>query len=302
MLRKIYEQPSTGNSSFPGIASCGRYSPFTAKRLELTGIFMKKQPIFQVDAFASRLFDGNPAAVCPLEKWLPDALMQSIASENNVSETAFFVPDNDVYHIRWFTPNTEVALCGHATLASAFIIFEHFKPAADAAHFSSQSGALCVRKKEDKLELDFPALPFTLITPSSELISIIGMQPVEVFESTFDTLVILENEQAVRNALPNLERLAKLPCRGLILSAQTQTGDIYSRCFYPGCDVPEDPVTGSAHCVIAPYWSEQSGKQTFRAVQGLKRQGELFCHIKGNRVFMAGSCQLYLQGKICLPE
>lgn len=262
---------------------------------------MQRQPLFHVDAFASRLFEGNPAAVCPLEKWLPDEIMQSIAMENNLSATAFLVQDGDTWQIRWFTPNTEVALCGHATLASAFVVFSFFELAASEVHFTSQSGALCVRKQDDKLELDFPALPYTKITPSPEWTSALGVHPVEVLENKFDVLVILDNEQAVRDVQPDMDTIGKLPYRRFIVSAHTRHDEIYSRCFYPGCDVPEDPVTGSAHCVIAPYWSERLGKKTFRAIQGLKRQGEMLCHIRGNRVFMAGTCQLYLQGQMFLP-
>ncbi|KTD04427.1 epimerase [Legionella geestiana] len=263
---------------------------------------MKKQPIFQVDAFTSFLFGGNPAAVCPLKEWLPDDLMQSIAMENNLSETAFLVQEGDYYQIRWFTPNTEVALCGHATLASAFVVFEFLNPAAKQLNFNSQSGELRVTKHNDKLEMDFPALPYTKITPASELIEAIGMHPAEVYESTFDLLVILNNEEDVRNARPELDVIGKWPSRGVILSAPDSHGGVYSRCFYPGCDVPEDPVTGSAHCVIAPYWSERLGKNTIQAIQGLKRQGALLCRVQDNRVFMSGSCKLYLQGHIFYPE
>lgn len=262
---------------------------------------MRKLSIFQVDAFTTRLFGGNPAAVCPLTDWLSHDEMQSIAYENNLSETAFFVLEGEHYKIRWFTPNQEVALCGHATLASAFIIFEKLGHKKDFIIFNSQSGELIVKKKVDILQMDFPALPFTAISSSPVLLDALNVHPLETYESTFDLLFILASEQEVEEANPNLHEISQLSNRGIILSALTAAGKIYSRCFYPGCNVPEDPVTGSAHCVIAPYWCQRLGTTSIHAIQGLKRKGELACQIIKNRVLLSGACQLYLEGHIFIP-
>lgn len=262
---------------------------------------MKKQPIYQIDAFSSELFGGNPAAVCPLSHWLSDEQMQSIAAENNLSETAFIFPEGEHYQIRWFTPNTEVALCGHATLASAFVVFEFLDHKKEHIVFNSKSGELRVKKNAGLLQMDFPALPYTKITPTTSLLNALKVQPVEVYESTFDLLIILENEHDVKEARPDLSAISELSHRGVILSAPASQADVYSRCFYPGCDVPEDPVTGSAHCVITPYWSKRLGKNKIHATQGLKRKGDLWCEVAKDRVFLSGSCQLYLQGHIFLP-
>jgi PhzF family phenazine biosynthesis protein len=262
---------------------------------------MKKQPIYQIDAFSSELFSGNPAAVCPLSHWLSDDQMQSIAAENNLSETAFILPEDEHYQIRWFTPNTEVALCGHATLASAFVVFEFLGHKKEQIVFKSKSGELRVKKNASLLQMDFPALTYTKITPLPSLLKALKVRPVEVYESTFDLLIILENELDVKEARPDLYAISELNNRGVILSAPASQADVYSRCFYPGCDVPEDPVTGSAHCVIAPYWSSRLGKNKIHAIQGLKRKGELLCEVARDRVLLSGSCQLYLQGHIFLP-
>ncbi len=263
---------------------------------------MIKQSIFQVDAFTSTLYMGNPAAVCPLESWLDDRLMQLIARENNLSETAFIVPDGAHYQIRWFTPNTEVDLCGHATLASAFVLFEVLGHQGKEILFKSNSGILTVKKEGDLLQMDFPALPFTKIDPSTALIEAIKITPDEVYQSTFDTLCIFNDAELIKQAKPDLNALANIACRGIIFSAPATESDVYSRCFYPGCDVPEDPVTGSAHCVIAPYWCARLNKQKIHARQGGSRQGELWCELKGERVLLSGYSQLYLEGKIQIPS
>jgi PhzF family phenazine biosynthesis protein len=226
--------------------------------------------------------------------------MQSIATENNLSETAFILPEGEHYQIRWFTPNTEVALCGHATLASAFVVFECLGHKQEQIVFNSKSGELRVKKNASLLQMDFPALPYTKITPLPSLLKALKVQPVEVYESTFDLLIILENERDVKEARPDLYAISELKNRGVILSAPANQADVYSRCFYPGCDVPEDPVTGSAHCVIAPYWGSRLGKNTIHAIQGLKRKGELLCEVTKDRVLLSGSCQLYLEGHIFL--
>ncbi|KTD11336.1 PhzF family phenazine biosynthesis protein [Legionella jamestowniensis] len=261
---------------------------------------MSKQPMYQVDAFTTTLFGGNPAAVCPLEEWLDEQLMQSIATENNLSETAFITKEGDHFHIRWFTPNSEVALCGHATLASAYVIFEKLGYPGNSLVFQSLSGELRVARQGAALQLDFPALPYTEIKPSPALLAAMNIVPKAVYESTFDLLVICDDEKDVQKAQLDLNAISQLQNRGVILSAPSTQFDVYSRCFYPGCDVPEDPVTGSAHCVIAPFWSERLGKKTIHALQGLKRQGELICEVKNDRVLLTGECCLYLEGAITL--
>lgn len=261
---------------------------------------MKNQVMYQVDAFTSTLFSGNPAAVCPLSEWLSDDLMQAIANENNLSETAFIVREGEHYRIRWFTPNAEVALCGHATLASAFVVFEMLGHESDTVIFNSLSGQLQVTKQQEQLQMDFPALPYKPITPSPALLNAMNVSPKEVYESTYDLLLIFDDEMKVKEAKLDLNAIAQLQNRGVILSSPSTTADVYSRCFYPGCDVPEDPVTGSAHCVIAPYWSKRFGKKSIHALQGGKRQGELLCEVKGDRVMLSGNCRLYLQGHIML--
>ncbi len=256
------------------------------------------QLLYQVDAFTSSLFNGNPAAVCPLESWLDDSLMQLIARENNLSETAFIVADGESYQIRWFTPNTEVDLCGHATLASAFVIFNILGHETKTISFQSKSGLLSVKKEADLLVMDFPRLPFNKIEPTAELIKALGVRPDELYQSTFDLLAVFSDATLIQEAKPDLNALANLSCRGIILTAPALDADVYSRCFYPGCDVPEDPVTGSAHCVIAPYWCTRLNKNKIHARQGESRQGELWCELNNARVILSGHAQLYLQGEI----
>lgn len=267
---------------------------------------MQELLTFQVDAFASELFEGNPAAVCFLEKWLSDESMQSIAIENNLSETAFIVPDeeNDNYAIRWFTPNGEVELCGHATLASAFVLFECLEHPEDEINFTSPSGELSVQRDDDFYEMDFPALSYESVELEADVLTALSVTPKEVYKSKFDLLVVLDNEEDVANAEPDLDAIAELPYRGVILTSHSaeEDVDIYSRCFYPAHDVPEDPVTGSAHCVIAPYWSEKLGKEELVALQGDDRQGHVYCDVQGDRVLIAGQCQLYMTGTIYIGD
>lgn len=262
---------------------------------------MNSLKMYQVDAFASALFKGNPAAVCPLDSWLSDQLMQNIAAENNLSETVFFVPEGEGFHIRWFTPNEEIALCGHATLASAFVIFNHLDFQGEQIRFRSKSGELLVRRSGQELEMNFPALPYHEVPFIAPFRSLNLKEPKQTIQSQFDLMFVYENELDVINAQPDLNAVANIDYRGLILTAPGSHSDIYSRCFYPGCDVPEDPVTGSAHCVLTPYWCEQSGKEKISAIQGGKRQGNLMCALKGDRVLLYGACQLYMEGTIYLP-
>jgi PhzF family phenazine biosynthesis protein len=256
-----------------------------------------KIDIYQVDAFASRLFEGNPAAVCPLEAWLPDEVMQSIAAENNLSETAFFVPDGERYAIRWFTPITEVDLCGHATLASAFVLFN--RPCFDGTRveFISKSGVLPVSRDGDLLVMDFPAQPPETCSAPNEIIEAFGAAPSECLEAA-DYVVIFENAGQVRTADPNLEILKSLDRRGVIISAAAEEYDFVARFFAPNAGIAEDPVTGSAYTQLVPYWASKTGRTSFRAKQLSSRGGELFCELVGDRVRIAGKAIQYLQGSI----
>ena len=268
----------------------------------LWDIKMKELSLYQVDAFATSVFKGNPAAVCPLEYWLTDQQMQAIAEENNLSETAFIVSDGNQYQIRWFTPNTEVALCGHATLASAFVLFHLFNHPDSEIIFQSKSGELRVSKQNSQLQMDFPALPYKRITPSADFLRALNIVPKETYQSTFDLQCIFDDEADVQHAQLDLFAISQLEHRGVISSAPGKQSDIYSRCFYPACNVPEDPVTGSAHCVIAPHCSHRLNKNTLHAIQGLKRQGSLDCEVQGSRVLLTGTCHLYMQGTIFIPN
>lgn len=264
---------------------------------------MKKLKLYQVDAFASTIFKGNPAAVCILDEPLTEKEMQAIASENNLSETAFVFPGPNDFNIRWFTPNTEVELCGHATLASAYVLFEKLTYPEHEIRFQSKSGELRVTRQQQQLQMDFPALPYQAVTATEELLEALTVKPQEIYESTFDLLCIFQKETEIKTATPNLASLSQLNYRGIIFTAISEDGRrIYSRCFYPACKVPEDPVTGSAHCVIAPFWCERLNQSKIQAVQGLARQGELSCEIKKDRVLLTGQCHLYLEGVIYIPD
>jgi len=256
--------------------------------------------IFQIDAFTDKMFHGNPAAICLLTDWLNDELLKAIAVENNLSETAFVIENKDGFHIRWFTLKGEINLCGHSTLAAGFLLFELGRCRGDAVSFTSLSGALTVRKKGDRLIMSFPKMTVTPI-PDPELFSgIIDKSPRGVFESDLDYLVLLENEHQVRQAHVELRLLEKLPKRGLILTAQGTDADFYSRCFYPKYRIPEDPVTGTAYCVLAPFWSERLNKSVLHAVQGSFRQGDVFCELGDNSVHISGYCKWYSKGRLVI--
>ena len=258
-----------------------------------------KLDIYQVDAFASRLFEGNPAAVCPLDEWLPDALMQSIAMENNLSETAFFVPDGEAYAIRWFTPAAEVDLCGHATLASAWVVFNRLAYHDDLVRFSSRSGELTVRRDDGRLVLDFPAQPPQPCAIPAGLADALGARPVDCLEH-IDLVAVFEEAETVRGLRPQMTQLSELGYRGVIVTAPGGGYDFVSRFFGPAVGVPEDPVTGSAHTKLAPYWAGRLGKNQLRARQLSVRGGDLECTVSGNRVLIAGQAVLYLEGTIML--
>ena len=256
-----------------------------------------KIPIYQVDAFASRLFAGNPAAVCPLEAWLDGRTMQSIAAENNLAETAFFVSKGDGYELRWFTPTLEVDLCGHATLATAHVVFEHLEPDAQEVRFQTLSGELVVRRRGDLLVLDFPARPPKQRGPDAALAAALGAPPSELWEAR-DYLAVYENEDDVLALAPNMKALAAVGHFAVIVTAPGRTADFVSRFFAPASGVDEDPVTGSAHCTLVPYWAKRLGKDDLNALQVSSRGGELFCHNLGARVEIGGRVVPYLEGII----
>ena len=258
-----------------------------------------KIPLYQIDAFTGRMFAGNPAAVCPLEGWLDDALMQDIAMENNLSETAFFVPLDQGYHIRWFTPAAEVDLCGHATLASAYTIFTHIDSSRNDVTFQSRSGPLTVARRGDLLAMDFPAQPPSPCDPSTLLIEALGAKPLEALRSE-DYFIVFPSEQDVRGLYPDMGLLAKVDSRGVIVTAKGEKADFVSRFFAPKYGVNEDPVTGSAHCALIPYWSGKLGKKDLIAHQVSKRGGELFCTDRGDRVVISGRAVPYMEGVITI--
>ncbi len=258
-----------------------------------------KIPIYQVDAFTSELFSGNPAAVCILEEWLDDSLLQAIAAENNLSETAFLVKSEEGFEIRWFTPLVEVSICGHATLASAFVVFNCLDWKNPAVKFQSRySNILPVTRKGDLLSMDFPAKPPLKQGITEELSKAFNCSPIEVLEIEGTLLVVLDDEQAVRELEPEINLLMKIEQAGVIVTAPGEECDFVSRFFAPRLGIPEDPVTGSAHCVLVPYWSKRLGKKQLHARQVSKRGGELFCENRGERVTIAGRAVLYLQGMI----
>ena len=256
-----------------------------------------KLSIFQIDAFAENLFEGNPAAVVPLEKWLPDELLQKIAQENNLSETAYFIQEGDEYHLRWFTPTVEVNLCGHATLASAYVIFEGLEAKTEKITFHSKSGELEVTKKGELIELDFPASIISKCEIPVEITKAFGKEPMEVWKSD-DYIVVYENESDIVSLSPDIKILSELACRGIIVTSRGKKSDFVSRFFAPACGINEDPVTGSAHCALTPYWAKELGKNNLSASQLSERGGKLQCELLGTRVLIAGKAKKYLEGTI----
>lgn len=252
---------------------------------------------FHVDAFASGIFRGNSAAVCPLEKWLPDAVMQNVAAENNLSETAFFVPNGDAFDLRWFSPSAEVDLCGHATLASAFVLFNENRVSENSICFQSCSGKLNVFREGELLVLDFPARPAMPCAAPENLIRGLGARPTEVLKAR-DYVAVFADAGQVRSLKPDFALLAKLDCLGVIATAPGQDCDFVSRFFVPAIGINEDPVTGSAHCTLIPYWAKRLNKTKLFARQVSQRGGELFCELAGDRVRIGGKAVLYLRGEI----
>ncbi|HKQ59082.1 MAG TPA: PhzF family phenazine biosynthesis protein [Candidatus Eisenbacteria bacterium] len=262
-----------------------------------------KVPLYQIDAFTDTVFKGNPAAVCPLDRWLPDASMQSIAAENNLAETAFFVPRPAAngaprdYDLRWFTPEAEIDLCGHATLASAYLVFTVLEPGRDSVTFHSQSGPLTVARAGGRLAMDFPSRPPVPIAAPAGLIEALGATPREVGKAR-DILAVFESEDQVRALKPAFDGIRALGVFGVIVTAPGRDVDFVSRFFAPLMGVPEDPVTGSSHCTLVPYWAKRLGKRALHARQISPRGGDLWCEDRGDRVLLAGHAVQYLEGAI----
>jgi len=256
-------------------------------------------PIHQVDAFTDCPFCGNPAAVMPLDAWLPDALLLSIAKENNLSETAFFVPEGEGFRIRWFTPRNEVDLCGHATLASAFIILTELQPSWPRVALFSRSGPLAVARDGDRFRLDFPSRPPRSVPVPRGLEAALGARALETWQSR-DLVALLDSERTVRELEPDMGAVAALEAFGVVVTAKGESADFVSRFFVPKEGIPEDPVTGSTHCNLVPLWAERLGKTRMRALQVSPRGGELFCELKGDRVDIGGKAVKVLEGVFIL--
>ncbi|SHN38560.1 PhzF family phenazine biosynthesis protein [Chitinophaga sp. CF418] len=255
--------------------------------------------LYQVDAFADKIFTGNPAAVCPLQEWLPDDVLLKIAVENNLSETAFYVPKGDGFEIRWFTPGVEVDLCGHATLATAYVLrnLEGFK--ADVINFTSpRSGALPVTVQGDKFLLNFPVDNFEEVELTNELLSITDKKPIAAFKGKTDYMVVFQHEEDIRTIQPDFAAIAKIKARGIIVTARGTTYDFVSRFFAPAVGINEDPVCGSAHTTLTPYWAKQLNKTELNAFQLSSRSGEVTCRLLNDRVELGGRAVLYLKGGI----
>lgn len=256
--------------------------------------------VYQVDSFADEIFQGNPAAVCPLDEWLDNEMLQKIASENNLSETAFFVRQGEgEFHLRWFTPLKEVALCGHATLATAHVLYDHLHEQADELRFNTLSGVLTVGKGERGYRMNFP-----VDTPHkvnrSEVLEALHLDSGEILQGQSDVLVVLDSQEQVQALCPDFQKLAAIPVRGVIVSAPGRTSDFVSRCFYPAFGINEDPVTGSAHTTLTAYWSGRLDKKKLKAIQISKRQGIIHCTLQGDRVILEGNAVTFMEGSIYL--
>jgi len=260
-----------------------------------------KLRMFQVDAFAERVFEGNPAAVCPLEAWPDDALLLAIAEENNLSETAFFVPVGDAFELRWFTPAEEVDLCGHATLASAHVLYAHLGYSGSAIRFQTRSGPLIVSRSDHGLSMDFPAAPPQEVPVPEELAAALGAPPAKVL-AAFDYIAVYDSEEEIRALAPDFARLQALGLRGVVATAPGREVGFVSRCFFPKLRVDEDPVTGSAHCELAPYWSGRLGRDQLMARQLSRRGGTVACEVRGDRVLLTGRAVDYMTAEITVPD
>jgi PhzF family phenazine biosynthesis protein len=258
-----------------------------------------RTPIFQIDAFTNRRFAGNPAAVMPMASFPADAVLQAIAAENNLAETAFLVPEAGDYRLRWFTPMVEVPLCGHATLASAAVVMERLEPGRSKVVFHSASGPLAVKRADAGYVMDFPARPSEPVSAPPGLANALGVVPVEVMANAFNYMALLQSAQVVRELAPDMAALARMDRPGVIVTAQGDGNyDFVSRYFAPAKGIPEDPVTGAAHCMLAPYWAKRLGKTAFHAFQASRRGGEIICRLAGDRVELEGTCVFYLEGEV----
>jgi len=266
-------------------------SPATDRRM--------RTPIFQIDAFTSRRFGGNPAAVMPMDRFPEPDLMQAIAAENNLSETAFLVREGEGYRLRWFTPGVEVPLCGHATLASAAVVMERLEPGRTEVVFQSASGPLRARRSGTAYVLDFPARPSKLVSAPLGMSEALGRAPLEVRVNEFNYMAVFDGAATVRALMPDMAAIRRLDYPGVIVTAPGDGDyDFVSRYFAPAKGIPEDPVTGAAHCMLAPYWARVLGKTEFRAYQASRRGGEVGCRLVGDRVELEGCCVFYLEGEV----
>ena len=256
--------------------------------------------LYQVDAFTGRLFGGNPAAVCPLAEWLPEATMQAIAAENNLAETAFFVPQGEGYLLRWFTPTVEVELCGHATLASGYVVTHILAPERRSVSFETlKAGALEVTREGDRLAMDFPCWPPEQRPADSRILAALGKMPAESYVARGRTLAVYEHAEDVAALRPDFAAMRRVPGADAIVTAPGGDGiDFVSRYFAPNFGVDEDPATGSAHCVLTPFWAARLGKKHLEARQISARVGDLSCTLRGDRITLAGRAVLYLEGAI----
>jgi PhzF family phenazine biosynthesis protein len=255
--------------------------------------------LYIVDSFTDTLFSGNPAAVCVLDEWLPDEVLQKIAAENNLSETAFFVAREESPYLRWFTPKAEIDLCGHATLAAGFVALTFVRPGPSSITFGSVSGPLTVSKETTRLTLDFPRRDAQLVAPPQALLDGLGVTVAEVRKAR-DYIVVLSSEQEVRDIRPNFALLRDLDALGIAVTARGETFDFVSRAFFPKIGINEDPVTGATHCSLAPYWAEKLGRSELSAAQLSPRGGELVCSVTKDRVFISGEARLFARGEIHL--
>lgn len=258
-----------------------------------------RTPLFQIDAFTTRRFSGNPAAVMPMDSFPADATLQALAAENNLAETAFLVRDGSDYRLRWFTPTTEVPLCGHATLASAAVVMERLEPERNTVVFHSASGRLTVKRAGAAYLMDFPIRPSEPVSTPPGLAEALGVVPIEVFTNAFNHMALLASADTLRKLTPDMAALTRLDRPGVIVTAQGDgIYDFVSRYFAPAKGIPEDPVTGAAHCMLVPYWSKRLGKTEFRAFQASRRGGEIVCRLAGDRVELEGTCVFYLEGEV----
>lgn len=258
-----------------------------------------KLPIYQVDAFSQKPFGGNPAAVCPLNSWLPDEIMQAMATENNLSETAFFVKEDEGFHLRWFTPVFEIDLCGHATLASAHVLYQHlgYEGSID---FRTRSGELHVERREDKYFMQLPSRPPEKVAGPSNILEAMGTKPIEVYKSR-DYMLVYENEAQIREMQPKFDLINQWEeVVGVTVTAPGEKADFVSRFFAPRANINEDPVTGSAHCNLVPFWAEKIGKKKLYAEQISARHGELFCEYLGDRISLGGNAVTFFEGEVDL--